>query len=409
MKFTDVTAVSGVAGKDKWNSGVATVDINNDGWMDIYVCATISADPQKRANRLFINKGLNKDGVPTFVDEAKAYNVADTGYSTTAAFFDYDNDGDLDLYVLTNKMAVGADMYPNQYHKKIVDGSSPTTDHLYRNDWDSVAKHPVFTDVSKQAGILIEGYGLGLNICDINKDGWKDIYVTNDFLTNDLLWINNGNGTFTNRAAESFKHTSYSAMGNDVVDINNDGLPDVIAVDMLPATNTRKKMMTPANSYQTYMNNEAFGYEYQYGRNTLQINQGMVPNNDSLKSPVFSDVAYFAGVAETDWSWAPLVTDFDNDGLRDIVITNGFPKDITDRDFMTYRVNATSVASKEEILDQIPQVKLHNYAFKNKGNLSFADVSKDWGFEEPTFSSGAAYGDLDNDGDLDIVINNTND
>ncbi|HET7898062.1 MAG TPA: VCBS repeat-containing protein, partial [Flavisolibacter sp.] len=374
MKFDDITAAANIAAPDKWNTGVATVDINNDGWMDIYVCASIKKDPARRANSLFINKGLNKDGVPVFEEEGQAYHAADTGYSTTAAFIDYDNDGDLDLYVLTNKMAEG-NVYPNQYHQKIVDGSSPTTDHLYRNDWDSAAGHPVFTDISAAAGILIEGYGLGVSICDINKDGWKDIYVTNDFLTNDLLWINNRNGTFTNRAAGSFKHTSYSAMGNDVTDINNDGLPDVFAVDMLPADNVRKKMMMPANSYQTTINNDAFHYEYQYGRNTMQINQGLSPVHDSIQVPVFGDVAFYAGVAETDWSWAPLITDFDNDGFRDLVITNGFPKDITDRDFMNYRVNATSVASQQEILEQIPQVKLHNYAFRNLGTLSFPELS----------------------------------
>jgi enediyne biosynthesis protein E4 len=409
MQFRDVTALAKVEAKDRWNTGVATVDINSDGLMDIYICASIKKDPAKRANMLFINQGLNSDGVPSFVDEAESYHVADTGYSTNAAFFDYDNDGDLDLYVLTNKMAQG-DLYPNQYKRKITDGSSPTTDRLYRNDRDTAAGHPVFTNVSAEAGISIEGFGLGLAIADINKDGWKDIYVTNDFLTNDLLWINNKNGTFTNRAGQSFKHTSYSAMGNDVADINNDGLPDIIAVDMLPATNVRKKMMMPANSYQTYMNNDAYGYEYQYTRNTLQINQGQpVMNRDSSGVPVFSDIAFYAGVAETDWSWAPMVTDFDNDGFRDIIITNGFPKDITDRDFMTYRANAKSIALKEDILEQIPEVKLHNYAFRNNGDLSFTDKSVEWGLSEPCFSNGAAYGDLDNDGDLDFVINNIND
>ena len=409
MKFEDVTATAHIAAADRWNTGVATVDINNDGLMDIYVCASIKKDPAKRANMLFINKGLNKDGVPVFVDEAKEYNVADTGYSTNAAFVDYDNDGDLDLYVLTNKMAEG-NVYPNQYHKKITDGTSPTTDHLYRNDWDSALGHPVFTDVSKQAGITIEGYGLGLNIADINRDGWKDIYVTNDFLTNDLLWINNKNGTFTDDAGKCFKHTSYSAMGNDIADINNDGLPDVVAVDMLPANNIRKKMMTSANAYQTYTNNETYHYDYQYGRNTLQINQGMIKaGKDTAAMPVFSDVAFYAGVAETDWSWTPMVADFDNDGFRDILITNGFPKDITDHDFMTYRVNASSVASKQDILEQIPMVKLHNYAFRNNGNLSFSDQSSNWGLSTPSFSNGAAYGDLDNDGDLDMVVNNIND
>jgi len=407
MHFKDVSSVSQIEGAGKWCTGVAAIDINNDGLMDIYVGASIKKNASDRANILYINKGLGKDGVPVFADEALAYNVADTGHTTNAAFFDYDNDGDLDLYVLTNKMDKG--QYPNQYRKKINDGSAENTDRLYRNDWDTASGHPVFTNVSKEAGILIEGFGLGLNITDINKDGWKDIYVTNDFLTNDLLWINNRNGTFTNMAGQYFKHTSYSAMGNDVADINNDGLMDIIAVDMMPESNYRKKMMTSANNYQTYLNNDEFNYEYQYGRNTLQLNQGpSVKTKDSVSHPVFSEIGYLAGVAQTDWSWAPMVTDFDNDGFRDILITNGFPKDITDRDFMTYRVDASNIAAKSDILEQIPQVKLHNFAFQNNGNCTFSDVSKDWGMMEPSFSSGAAYGDLDNDGDMDFIVNNTN-
>jgi enediyne biosynthesis protein E4 len=407
MKFRDVSKKAGITGNGKWSTGVASVDINQDGLMDIYVCASIKNNAFERANMLFINKGAGGDGTPEFVDEAASYKIADTGHSTNAAFFDYDNDGDLDLYVLTNKMDK---IYPNQYRKKITDGSSPTTDKLYRNDWDSTQGHPVFTDVSKQAGIMIEGFGLGLNITDINRDGWKDIYVTNDFLTNDLLWINNRNGTFTNRAGDYFKHTSYSAMGNDVADINNDGLADIITADMLPGTNYRKKMMMPANSYQTYLNNNEYGYEYQYGRNTLQLNLGNSSNkNDSSAHPVFADIAFYAGVAETDWSWTPLVTDFDNNGFRDIIITNGFPKDITDHDFMTFRANANKIASKQELLEQIPAVKLPNYAFRNGGDLKFSDVTESWGIEQPCFSSGAAYGDLDNDGDLDFIVNNIND
>jgi hypothetical protein len=407
MHFRDVSSTAKIEGAGKWCTGVAVVDINNDGLMDIYVGASVKKNAADRANILYINKGLGKDGVPVFVDEAVAYNVADTGHTTNAAFFDYDNDGDLDLYVLTNKME--SDHFPNQYKKKVTDGSAVNTDRLYRNDWDSALGHPVFTNVSKEAGILIEGYGLGVNITDINKDGWKDIYVTNDFLTNDLLWINNRNGTFTNMSGQYFKHTSYSAMGNDVADINNDGLVDIIAVDMLPESNYRKKMMTSANNYQTYINNDEFNYEYQYSRNTLQLNQGSgIKNKDTLSHPVFSEIGFLAGVAQTDWSWTPMVTDFDNDGFRDILITNGYPKDITDRDFMTYRVDASNIAAKADLLEQIPQVKLHNYAFRNNGDCTFSDVSKDWGMMEPSFSSGAAYGDLDNDGDMDFIVNNTN-
>lgn len=404
LKFQEVSKQAGIEGHSKWSTGVSVVDINQDGLMDVYVCASIKNNAENRKNMLFINKGVS-NGIPRFVDEADAYKIADTGYSTTAAFFDYDNDGDLDLYVLTNKMD---NVYPNQYRKKIVDGSSPTTDRLYRNDWDSSLNHPIFTNVSREAGILVEGFGLGLNITDINMDGWKDIYVTNDFLTNDLLWINNRNGTFSNKAAEYFKHTSYSAMGTDIADINNDGLVDIITADMMPATNYRKKMMMPANSYQTTLNTNEYGYEYQYGRNTLQLNLGNV-NRDSNNHPVFAEISFFAGVAETDWSWAPLVTDFDNDGFRDIIITNGFPKDITDHDFMTFRANANKIATKGELLDQIPAVKLHNYAFRNTNNLRFSDVSVNWGLLEPSFSNGAAYGDLDNDGDMDFVVNNIND
>ena len=299
--------------------------------------------------------------------------------------------------------------YPNKYRPKFTDGSSPNNDRLYRNDFDSIAGHAVYTDVSMAAGITIEGFGLGLNITDINKDGFKDIYVTNDYLTNDLLWVNNGNGTFTNRSADYFKHTSYSAMGNDVQDINNDGLVDVIAVDMLPETNQRKKMMMAANNYQTNLNNDQFKYEYQYGRNTLQLNRGSTPGTDTGNHPVFSDIGFFAGVAETDWSWTPMVTDFDNDGYRDIVITNGFPKDITDHDFMIFRASASKIASKQDILEQIPAVKLKNYAYRNNGNLTFANTTSDWGLDEPFFSSGAAYADFDNDGDMDMIISNIND
>jgi hypothetical protein len=300
--------------------------------------------------------------------------------------------------------------YPNEYRKKITDGTALNTDRLYKNDWDSALGHPVFKNVSKEAGILMEGFGLGINIADINQDGWKDIYITNDYLSEDLLWINNKNGTFTNKASIYFKHTSASAMGNDIADINNDGLMDVIAVDMLPEDNYRKKMMLPANNYTNYINNELYDYQHQYARNTLQLNQGVVTTNNPSEPlrPVFSEIGFYAGIAETDWSWAPLVADFDNDGWRDIVITNGFPKDVTDRDFMIYQATTSKIASKDQILEQIPAVKLSNYAFKSNGNLTFNNVTEQWGLQQPCFSSGAAYGDLDNDGDLDIVINNTN-
>ncbi len=260
--------------------------------------------------------------------------------------------------------------------------------------------------MSKQAGILHDGYGLGVNIADINRDGWKDIYVTNDYLSDDLLYINNHDGTFTDRAAETFKHTSNTAMGNDVTDINNDGLADIVAVDMMPRDNYRKKMLLAANNYQTYLNNDQYGFNYQYVRNTLQLNQGPRPN---AATPAFSEISLLADVAETDWSWAPMVVDFDNNGFRDLLITNGFPKDVTDRDFMTFRAESAQVAAKDYTLAQIPVVKISNYAFRNNGDLTFSDVTKDWGIDIPSFSNGAAYADLDNDGDLDYIVNNIND
>ncbi|GAB3760851.1 CRTAC1 family protein [Spirosoma pomorum] len=411
FKFTDISKSAGIGESGKWCSGVTLVDINNDGWLDIYVGATLSNNAKRRENLLYINQGAKNGQPPVFREMAKEYGVADDGHTTSAAFFDYDNDGDLDLYVLTDVI----DDYPNAYKAKITDGSAPNTDRLYRNDFDAKAGHPVFTNVSKQAGILIEGYGLGLNITDINRDGWKDIYVTNDYLSDDLLYINNQDGTFTDQAARYFKHTSNTAMGNDVTDINNDGLVDVVALDMMPRDNRRKKMLLGPNDYQTYLNNDEYKHMHQYVRNTLQLNQGNRPASKADPAhPVFSEISLLADVAETDWSWTPLVADFDHDGYRDLIVTNGFPKDVTDRDFMAFRTESAAVAGRAFTINQIPEVKISNYAFRNNGSrqpgaLTFEDVTKQWGINNPSFSNGAAYGDLDNDGDLDYIVNNIND
>ena len=408
FKFEDVTKEAGVGGLGGWGRGVAVVDINNDGLLDIYVCNTLLNDSAKRTNLLYINQGCDKNGVPHFKEMAKEYGLDIQVHSTMASFFDYDNDGDLDMYLTVNEAEYSDNT--SSFRPIVKDGSKKSTGRLYRNDWNPILKHPVFHDVSRQAGILIEGYGHASSIVDINRDGWKDIYVTNDFLSNNILYINNHDGTFTDKSKEYFKHTSTSAMGQDFEDLNNDGLADVFELDMFPEGNYRQKMFMGSNSYQVYKNFDYYNYQYQYNRNTLQINQGpRLGQNDSIGDPVFSETSFLSGLSQTDWSWCPLITDFDNDGFRDIVVTNGYPRDVNDHDFITFRAQAYFIASKKTILDQIPIVKIPNYAFKNNGNLQFNDVTEDWGLDVPTFSNGAAYADLDNDGDMDMVINNIND
>ena len=408
FKFEDITDAAGVGGKGQWSRGVSMVDINNDGLMDIYVCATILPDSKKRKNLLYINTGNDPKGTPVFKERAAEYGLSDTAYSTMAAFFDYDNDGDLDMYLVVNK--INKNEFPNKFRPILKNGEHPSTGKLFRCDWSDSLKHPVYTDVSVKAKVTIEGYGHGVNICDINKDGWKDIYVTNDFIPNNILYINNKDGSFSEQTKDYFKHTSANSMGQDIIDINNDGLSDVIELDMNPADNYRKKMMLNPITYQNFKLSDIYGYQYQYVRNVLQINQGpSILQNDSIGHPVFSDAGYLAGIAETDWSWAPVVADFDNDGFRDIIITNGFPKDVTDHDFISYRQKAMMLSSKRDLLDLIPSVKIANYAYKNNGSLNFKNVTEDWGLETPSFSNGAVWADLDNDGDLDLVMNNIND
>jgi enediyne biosynthesis protein E4 len=407
LAFSDITSTAKVNGEGRWCNAASVVDINNDGWQDIYVCATIKKKSSQRTNLLYVNQGLNKDGIPVFKEMAGEYGLADTSYSVNAAFFDYDNDGDLDMYLVTTRLAKrdAASFSGNR-----TDTKSTDIDKLFRNDWNDSLKHPVFTDVSKEAGITDPGFGLGVAIADINKDGWKDIYVTNDFYGSDLLYINNKNGTFTNKIKEYFKHTSQNAMGNDIADINNDGLADVLAVDMNPEDNYRKKKNMSGNNYFVYQNMIYENLVLQYVRNTLQLNQGpAIGNNDSIEHPVFSDISFYTGVAETDWSWNPSIADFDNDGNRDIIITNGYPRDVTDHDFAAFRNKFSNLATKEQLIEEIPKIKIPNYAFKNYGNLHFENVTDKWGMSEASFSNGALYADLDNDGDLDYVINNIND
>ncbi len=405
IHFKEVTQQAGILNRDKWATGVSVTDINQDGWPDIYLCyAGPFVEAAQRTNELYINQ---QDG--TFVEMAADYGLADTGHSTMAAFLDYDRDGDLDMYLLSN---ITDETGPNIIRKKRLQSEMLNTDRLYRNEGVGPEGHPIYQDVSQEAGITIEGYGLGVSVVDINRDGWPDIYVSNDYLSNDLFYINNRDGTFTDRAAKLFKHQSYSAMGNDIADFDNDALPDILTLDMLPPDNLRQKLMFGETNYNRYRSELQYGYQPQFMRNTLQWNQGFY--RDSL--PLFSDIGQMAGVAATDWSWSALWADLDLDGARDLLITNGYPRDITNRDFASYKMQEFSQANYDEdmknrfveAIQEIPGAHLPNYVYRNQGNLHFQDVSWEWGFRQPTFSSGAAYADLDNDGDLDYVTNNTN-
>lgn len=391
FKFKDITETADIGALGKWSYGSSVVDINGDGLDDIYVCSSISADPEERRNMLFINQGPNAEGIPTFKDEAGAYGLDLDNHNTHASFFDYDQDGDLDVYVLANLRIEGV---PTTYQKKVTDGSSPNNDHLYRNNGDGT-----FTEVTLEAGITTEGFGLAVATADLNKDGATDIYVSNDFLTNDLLYLNQ-NGQFKEQIDQAIKHQSRFAMGNDAADINNDGELDIITLDMQPETNLRKKTVMIPNGYIVYINDNRYGYTHQYVRNMLQVNQGNMQ---------FSEIGQLAGVHQTEWSWSPLFADVDNDGYKDLLVTNGYPKDITDQDFINFRMESGAYTPKDRLLDQIPTVKIPNYVFRNNGDLTFSDYSEQWGFTQPSFSNGAAYVDLDQDGDLDYVVNNIND
>lgn len=401
VQFEDITEKAGIGSKGVWTTGVSMADINGDGLLDIYICKSGPPGGEKRHNELFIN-----NGDLTFTEQAGEYGLADEGLSTHAAFFDFDRDGDLDCYLLNNSLRSigGYDLRKDQ--RKIPDPEGGNK--LYRND------NGKFTDVSQEAGIYTSaiGFGLGVTIGDIDKDGWQDIYVSNDFFERDYLYINNQNGTFSEGLELYMREISMGSMGADMADINNDGLPEVFVTEMLPEGDDRLKTTTQFEKWDKYQVNLQQGYYHQFNRNTLQLNKGVGP--DGVLS--FSEISRLAGVHATDWSWGALLFDMDNDGLKDIFVANGIYKDLLDQDYVNFIGDPAVVRNIllqsnqviKQLVDSIPSNKVPNYAFQNQGNLSFKNVAADWGLGLPSHSNGSAYGDLDNDGDLDLVLNNIN-
>ncbi len=399
--FQDITDAAGVKGKGFWATGVTFADVNGDGLLDIYVCyAGNVAD--RRANELYINQGVDKNGVPTFKEEAARYGLADDGFSTQAAFFDYDRDGLLDMYLVNNSSrAVTSFGLKNTRSVRSKLGGQK----LYHNDGNG---H--FTDVSEKAGIFGSeiGLGLGVGISDVNGDGWPDIYVSNDFFERDYLYINNHDGTFTEELPKAMPYSSYFSMGLDIADVNNDGWPDIYTTDMLPEDEYRLRTTSAFEGWEAYQAKVTNGYHYQFMRNMLQLNN---------QNGTFSDVGQMAGVARSDWSWSALIADLDLDGNKDIFVTNGLAKDVTSQDYVAFLANDRTMASATKtgkvdfkgLTDAMSSSKLPNYAFHNNGDLTFTNESKAWGLDIPSFSNGAAYADLDGDGALDLIVNNEND
>ncbi len=397
MRFKDITkeACKEMEGKTEgWKTGVTMADVNGDGLLDIYVCYSGKVSEDLRRNQLFINNGNLK-----FTEEAKQYGLDDPGYSTQAAFFDYDNDGDLDMFLLNHNVRKMDNMELAKFRNQTdpLAGSK-----LYEN------RDGHFVDVSTKAGIYQYPltFGLGIAIADVNKDGWQDIYVTNDYNEPDYLYINNHDGTFKEEAEDCFRHLSQFSMGVDIADYNNDGLPDIITLDMLPPDNRRQKLLQLQENYESFELMKSQGLNSQYMRNMLQLNNG---------DNTFSEIGQLAGISCTDWSWCPLLADFDNDGYKDLLVTNGYLRDYTNKDFLRYwgdyKIKKAIEKAPEQLMDLVksmPSTTLENYVFKNNKNLTFTNVQQEWGFTNLSVSSGAVYADLDNDGDLDLVVNNIN-
>lgn len=394
FKFKDITKQAGVEGQNSWTTGVTMVDINADGWLDIYVCYSGKGKPETRKNQLFINQ---RDG--TFKEEAATYGLDDPSNSIQALFFDYDLDGDLDMYLLNHNTKVINEIEFDNARK---DRNPDSGDKLYRNDGGR------FVDVSVEAGILGNsmGFGLGVAVSDITGNGYPDIYISNDYIEPDYFYINNGDGTFTESLTSYLQHISYFSMGSDISDFNNDGLPDIFTLDMLPEDNKRQKLLYGPENYEQYALMVMKGFYHQNMRNMLHLNNG---------NGTFSEIGQLAGVSNTDWSWASFFVDLDNDGWKDLFITNGYFRDYTNRDFLKFKGDYyfNKARDKEKadtlfLVTSMTSTPVHNYIFKNNGDLTFKNKSKEWGFSQPNFSNGAAFADLDNDGNIDLVVNNLN-
>jgi enediyne biosynthesis protein E4 len=402
LHFKDVTVQAEVPQDKGWSTGVSVVDINNDGLLDIYVCKVGNYEILNSKNQLLVCKAIN-NGVPVYKDEAKEYGLDFSGFSTQAAFFDYDLDGDLDMYLLNHSIHQSSSFAPRN---NFLNTYSPLSgDRLYRNDNNH------FTDVTKQSKInsTAIGYGLGIAVADINLDGWPDIYIGNDFHENDYLYINQKNGSFAEEDSVHLMHTSKFSMGVDIADINNDGFPEIISTDMLAADPYILKRSLGDDDYDVFFSKIASGYNYQYSRNNLQYNR---------RNGMFSETGAYSGIYATDWSWAPLFMDFDNDGLKDLFIANGIPKRLNDMDYVNFIYNAeiqeklknNDMKDKDMVLmKSFPEIKIPNKFYKNSSDLHFTDMEAAVSNDQPTYSNGAVYADFDNDGDLDVAVNNIND